>query len=227
MNVLVTGSSQGIGRAVAVKFLKENHDVTGLDLKSSTIQHPNYYHYIADLTKRVELPTIHGRLLNSTPLADILINNAGSWDQDVDNMEANFWSTLNCTEEYGLHPGIKAIVNIASASAHNGAEFPVYAASKGAVLAYTKWTASEIAKYGKGATCNSISPGGVMTRSNEHILEDANLWRAVQDETLLGQWASPDEIAEWVYFVAVVNKSMTAQDILIDNGEMAKFNFVW
>ncbi|MBO4217464.1 MAG: hypothetical protein J5940_05940, partial [Clostridia bacterium] len=35
------------------------------------------------------------------------------------------------------------------------------------------------------------------------------------------------EIAEWVYFVAVANKSMTAQDLLIDNGEAAKANFVW
>lgn len=219
MKVIVTGSSQGIGRNIALKFLEEHHSVTGLDIQGSRIQHPNYYHCIADLTQRMSMPTIHG--------ADILINNAGSWAQDVDNMAANFWSTLNCTEMYGLYPDIKAIVNIASASAHNGAEFPVYAASKGAVLAYTKWTASEIAKYGKGATCNSISPGGVTTRSNEHILEDSTLWKAVRDETLLGQWASTDEIAEWVYFVAVVNKSMTAQDILIDNGEMAKFNFVW
>ena len=36
-----------------------------------------------------------------------------------------------------------------------------------------------------------------------------------------------EEMAEWTYFLAVVNQSMTAQDILIDNGEIAKANFVW
>lgn len=41
------------------------------------------------------------------------------------------------------------------------------------------------------------------------------------------QWATVEEMAEWTYFLAVVNKSMTAQDVLIDNGEIAKANFVW
>ena len=46
-------------------------------------------------------------------------------------------------------------------------------------------------------------------------------------ETLLKRWASAEEIAEWAYFVSVVNKSMTGQDIIIDNGELTKFNFIW
>ena len=41
------------------------------------------------------------------------------------------------------------------------------------------------------------------------------------------KWATVEEMAEWTYFLAVVNQSMTAQDILIDNGEIAKANFVW
>ena len=86
-------------------------------------------------------------------------------------------------------------------------------------------TAAEVAKY--GATCNSISPGGVKTCSNAHILQNPELYREVLNETMLGKWATPGEIATWVYFVATVNRSMTAQDIIIDNGELAKFNFVW
>ena len=110
-------------------------------------------------------------------------------------------------------------------SAHNGAEFPRYAASKGGLLTYTKWTAQEIAQY--GAVCNSVSPGGVFTASNKHIIQNEELYKRVCDETLLGKWAIPEEIAEWVYYMAAVNRSATAQDIVIDNGEMAKFNFVW
>ena len=164
-------------------------------------------------------------MLPAIPEVNILINNAGTCDQDVDNIAVNLDGTVFCTEAYGLQPHIKSIVNIVSASAHTGAEFPWYVASKGGVLAYTKWVAAQVAKF--GATCNSISPGGVLNKSNDHILRNPDLTSQVLGETMLNKWASAEEIAEWVYFIAVVNQSMTAQDILIDNGEMAKFNFIW
>lgn len=217
MRVVVTGSSQGIGRTIARLFLNKGHEVFGIDLKDGSLDDENYHHYVADASNKYQLPQIDA--------VNILINNAGSWDQDVDNIKANLETVITCTEKYGLQPRIKAIVNIASTSAHNGAEFPRYAAAKGGVLAYTKWTAAEVAKY--GATCNSISPGGVRTKSNNHILKSQELWQEVCNETMLGKWAESWEIADWVYFVAMVNKSMTAQDIIIDNGELAKFNFVW
>lgn len=217
MKVVVTGAAQGIGRAIAEEFLAHGHEVCGIDLKSETIEHGRYKHYIADVSEECQLPDI--------PDVDILVNNAGSWAQDVNNIKNNLESAILCTEKYALRPGIKSVVNIVSVSAHNGAEFPRYAASKGGLLTYTKWTAQEIARY--GAVCNSVSPGGVFTASNKHIIQNEELYKRVCDETLLGKWAIPEEIAEWVYFMAAVNRSATAQDIVIDNGEMAKFNFVW
>ena len=59
------------------------------------------------------------------------------------------------------------------------------------------------------------------------VYDDEKLYEAVLNETLLHKWASVEEIAEWAYFVTVINKSMTAEDLLIDNGEVAKFNFIW
>jgi 3-oxoacyl-[acyl-carrier protein] reductase len=47
------------------------------------------------------------------------------------------------------------------------------------------------------------------------------------NETLLHRWASADEIAELAYYLTNVNKSMTGQDLLIDNGEQLKSNFIW
>ena len=114
---------------------------------------------------------------------------------------------------------------VASASAHSGAEFPRYTASKGGVVAYTKNLALRVAKY--GAVCNSISPGGVYTPINEHIVQDKNKLDAVLNEAILHRWASAEEIAQWIYFITAVNKSATAQDFLVDNGEMAKSNFIW
>ena len=114
---------------------------------------------------------------------------------------------------------------MASASASTGAEFPEYVASKGGMVAYMKNVALRIAQY--GATSNSISAGGVMTSLNQHIMDDDNLWNAVLNETLLNKWASAQEIADLTYFLTVNNKSITGQDILIDNGEALKSNFIW
>ncbi len=58
-------------------------------------------------------------------------------------------------------------------------------------------------------------------------MNDIELWKKIMNETLLPKWADADEIAEWAYFLTVVNKSMTARDILVGNGEDAKANFIW
>lgn len=83
----------------------------------------------------------------------------------------------------------------------------------------------KIAQY--GATSNSISAGGVITKLNQHIIDDPNLWQQVLNETLLNKWASSEEIANFTYFISVINKSMTGQDIFIDNREALKSNFIW
>ena len=212
MKVLVTGTSKGIGKSIATKFLEEGHDVIGFDILEGTINNKNYTHYIQDICEK--LPDIED--------IDILVNNAGIQEGEV--IKVNLEGTINVTEKY-INPNIKSIVFITSTSATTGSEFPNYVASKGGVLAYMKNVALRISKY--KATAYSISPGGVITELNSHILNDENLYKAVLDETLLDKWAEPEEIADFVYFVSVINKSMTGEDIIIDNGEKLKSNFIW
>ncbi|KEI71273.1 SDR family NAD(P)-dependent oxidoreductase [Endozoicomonas elysicola] len=217
MKAVITGASAGIGLAVCQRFLEDERiTVVGIDVNPSKLGNARYSHVLADVANPDSLPAIEG--------VTHLINNAGVQNTAQD-IAINLGGVMNCTKLYGLQPEIQSIVNVASASAHSGAEFPEYVASKGGVVAYTKWTALQIAQY--GATCNSISPGGVLTELNKPVMDDPEKWQAIMNETLLPKWASSEEIAEWVYFMAIVNRSMTAQDILVDNGEMAKSNFVW
>lgn len=215
MHILITGTSHGIGKAIALKFLNCGHTVFGIDRLPSAINHPYYTHYERDIFKG-ELPAL--------PPIEILINNAGVQNSGED-IDINLKGTIRVTEKFAFQKSIKSVLFIASASASTGAEFPEYAASKGGMVSYMKSTALRIAEF--GATSNSLSPGGVLTDLNKHIIEDSKLWQAVMNETLLPKWASTEEIADWAYFVTVCNQSMTAQDILIDNGEAAKSNFIW
>ncbi len=215
MKVLVTGTSNGIGKGIAEEFLSHGDSVIGMDVCASAISHGNYTHVVTDIWTG-ELPEIEG--------VEILVNNAGVQNSASD-IDVNLKGTIRVTEKYAFQDKIKSVVFIASSSGQTGAEFPEYAASKGGMIAYMKNVALRVARY--GATSNSISPGGVLTDLNAHIIQSPELWQQVINEALLPKWATVQEIAKWTYFVAAVNQSMTAQDILIDNGEAAKSNFIW
>ena len=217
MKVLITGASGGIGKAVCQLFLDKGHEVFGLDIRNSSIEHPAYTHITADISDGLGLPVIEN--------VEILINCAGVQNSD-DDIDVNLKGTINVTEKYAFQKAIKSVLNIASASAHTGAEFPRYSASKGGLLAYTRNVAIRLVEY--GATCNSISPGGVTSEMNAPVMNDPELWKQIMDVTPLKKWASVEEIAQWCYFLTVVNRSCTGEDILIDNGEThLNASFVW
>lgn len=217
MKILVTGASSGIGRATANLFINKGHEVIGFDIAPASITDVSYEHYKIDVSCGINnLPELKG--------IDVIVNNAGVQNEEL-ALDVNLQGAMDVCEKYGYRPGIKSIVNVCSTSAHTGAEFTKYTASKGGLLAYTKNLAQRVAQF--GATCNSISPGGVITPINQHIINDAYLYDLCKDETLLHKWATANEIADWIYFLTVQNKSMTGQDIIVDNGEMLHYNFIW
>ena len=216
MNVVITGSSRGIGKAVAERFLSEGHAVFGIDLLPAAIKNEKYRHCIADVRKPETLPEI--------PDVAILFINAGV--QNGDDIAVNLCGAMNTAEKYINSPALRSVLFNASASAVTGQEFPAYAASKAGVVGYMKNLAIRLAP--RGVTVNAISPGGITTESNDPVTRDPALWKRIMDVTPLKKWATVEEIADWVIFLTLTNRSMSGQNLLIDNGEKdLNPTFVW
>ncbi len=218
MRTIITGTSRGIGRSAALRFLALGHEVHGIDVNASAIEHPLYTHHIADVRKEEALPDIGG--------VEVLFNNAGV-QQDGEDIDTNLKGAINVTEKYIRdNPALKSILFNASASSVSGQEFPRYVASKAGLVGYMRNVAIRTAPM--GVTCNAISLGGVLTDSNDAVMADPALWKAIMDVTPMKKWTTLEEVCDWVVFLTTVNRSMSGQNLLIDNGEKdLNPTFVW
>ena len=129
MDILVTGTASGIGRACAELVLERGHNVVGLDVAEASIEHERYRHLIVDVR---EPDSFSGDLE-----PQVIVNVAGT-QASADDIAANLCGTINVTERYAFvgeglaakpAPAIKSVVNVGSASGHTGSEVPAYAAS--------------------------------------------------------------------------------------------------
>ena len=218
LKVLITGTTQGIGEAIAAKFLDEGHEVIGFDItppKPSCCINGKWTFYKVDVSNKNQLPELEK--------INIIINNAGVPDEER-AIAVNLMGYINVAEKYAFRSCVRSVLNINSIATHTGIEMPLYCASQGGRHAYTKNLTLRLAKH--DITVNSISCGGIITEWNRKILEQKELNNKVIRETLLKKWAKASEVADLAYFLTVTNKSITGQDIVLDNGETANYNYI-
>ena len=227
--VLITGTSCGVGRAAAMKFLSdEAYEVIGLDWKDSTIDHPNYTHYVCDVGNKDELPDIKN--------ISYLVNNAGIVTPKADAIRVNQIGYINVIETYGYDPCLKSVVNVGSTASIKGYDNLEYCSSQGARDAITKWAANNFGKDKRHVIVNGLNLDGIVAADPENGIQGTSLepelyahpelMEEIANLSILKKLATVEEIAEWIFFLLVKNTVMTGQIINIDGELMGAYKFI-
>lgn len=237
MNILITGASRGIGRAVAIEFAKNKHniiicaksDLESLKNTKRLVENEGVSCYIGlcDVTNEDSVEEFISDSAKAIGKTDILINNAGiSYIGLLQDMSLEDWNKVlntNLTSaflmsKYVIPEMLKKqsghIINISSVWGNIGASMEVaYSASKGGINSFTKALAKELAP--SNISVNAISPGFIDTDMNK-IFEKDEL-DAIFEEIPMGRAGSPSEVAKLIYKIAT-SDYITGQIITIDGG---------
>ena len=238
---LVTGSSRGVGKAVALGFAKEGAnvvvnytsnegaandvvaDIESMGQKAIAVK--------ADVARKTDAEALVNASVETFGRLDCLVNNAGftrpammlkmaedQWDQVVDiHLKAAFL----CAQAAGnVMKGQKSgkIINVTSVAGLVGTVGQInYSAAKGGILSMTKSIARELARY--NICANVISLGIVATDMTEKIRTDEKLKEIYMNRILLKRFAEPDDIAPAFAFLASDESNyITGQLLCVDGG---------
>ena len=224
--VLITGSSNGVGKATAKKFLSMGFEVCGIDNQESTLNHLNYTHYQVDVRDRDNLP----QLTN----VNYIVNNAGIVTPQKDAIDVNTYGYINILERYGYDPQLVSIVQVGSTASIKGYDNIRYCASQGARDSLTKWAANNFGNDSRHVIVNSLNLDGIVPADEFHdgtslepeLYKVDGLIEEIASLSVLKRLATVEQIAEWIYFLAVVNKVMTGEILHIDGELIGAYKFI-
>lgn len=239
---LITGASQGIGRAIALRYALEGarvavvnaHSVDAADAVVAEIRAAGgeARAYQADCSDVAQIDDLVKRVIADFGAVDIVVNNAGvfhtvsiadtteeMWDDTLDlNLKGLFFMVKALLPEFHRRGGGK-VVNITSI-AGTGAfpNCPAYCASKGGAVNLTRAMAAELGK--DRINVNSIAPGNVATPLNAHVRADDAYVARMAEMTPTGiGFMEPDDIAGTAVFLASSDADMVhGATIIVDAG---------
>ena len=238
---IVTGSSRGVGRNVALAYAKEGADVL-VNYSSSETPALEAVEQIkamgrkavavkADVANKAEVENMVAVAKETFGRVDILVNNAGftrpamlakmtedQWDAVVDaHLKAPFLCIQACfklfeEQKYGK------VINVSSVAGLVGTVGQInYSAAKGGILSLTKSVARELARY--NVCANVISLGIVETDMTEKIRTDEKLKEIYMNRILLKRFGSSDDISPAFVFLASRDSDyITGQLLCVDGG---------
>ncbi|MFP4036619.1 MAG: SDR family NAD(P)-dependent oxidoreductase [Desulfobacteraceae bacterium] len=238
---LVTGSSRGVGRSVALAYGKEGAKVV-VNYSSSSKAADEAVKAIqdmgsdaiavrADVAKKEEAEALVNAAIERFGRLDVLVNNAGftrpalllkmteeQWDEVLD---IHLKGAFLCSQFAGRRMKEQekgSIINVTSVAGIVGTVGQVnYSAAKGGVISMTKSTARELARY--NITANVVSLGIVATDMTEKIRSDEKLKEVYMNRILLKRFAEPEDITPMFVFLASdESRYITGQLLCVDGG---------
>ena len=235
---IVTGSARGIGKAIALAFIREGGKVALVDVERERIEALKdeieekagvAVAIPCDISKSPAAREMVNQVQRAFGRIDILVNNAGiirrgtietvseeDWDRVI---EVNLKGTFNCCKavvEIMKAQGQGKIVNVSSIAGKMGdiTSAPGYGPSKAAVDALTKTLARQLARY--GIRVNAVSPHAIETEMSAQWSEERR--KEIIASIPLGRLGKPEDVAEAVLFLASDSAAFITGEILDVNG---------
>ena len=238
---LVTGSSRGVGRAIALAYAKEGASVVvnytanqtaGEEVVAAIKKMGGKAALVkADVSKAVDAEALVQKGIDEFGGLDILVNNAGlsrpamllkmseeQWDEVVDIHLKGAFLCTQFAARYMTEQNKGKIINVTSVAGLVGTVGQInYSAAKGGLLSFTKSAARELARY--EICVNVICLGIVATDMTEKIRTDEKLKEIYMNRILLKRFAEPDDISPAFVFLGSDESSyITGQLLCVDGG---------
>ncbi|MBU0952080.1 MAG: 3-oxoacyl-[acyl-carrier-protein] reductase [Elusimicrobia bacterium] len=237
---LITGSAQGIGKAIAIALAARGADVVISDidetLTKTTSEEISKTYGVrtlaakADVSNSTDVENLIKLTIDKFSKIDILVNNAGiTRDNLIIRMSEQEWDSVininlkgvfNCTKSVSkvmMKQRNGKIVNIASVVGLMGNAGQInYSASKGGVIAMTKTCARELAS--RNINVNAVAPGFIKTRMTEALSEEQR--KKLTDIIPLSRLGEPEDVAKAVVFLCNDDSNYITGHIISVNGGM-------